>query len=494
MARSELNEHLLQSIDRVHLVGIGGIGLSAIARVLHGMGYRVSGSDRQETALTAELSAQGIIVWHGHDAEHVLGADLVIVSSAVPPDNPEVLAAVQAGVPVVKRADVLGKLMEGKLSIAVAGTHGKTTTSALISFLLADLGLDPTFIVGGILEDLGTNARLGKGPYFVIEADEYDYTFLGLRPDVAVVTVIEMDHPDCFADVEEMTEAFARFLRLLPEHGVTIGCADEPRVMGVLDRVQGEQDIAIVTYGLHGGGVWGALEVRANDWGGSDFVAVREGQRVGKCCLRLPGLHNVSNALAVLAVADWLDLDMELALRSLARFRGVRRRFELKGEARGIAVVDDYAHHPTEVRATLAAARQRYRDRPLWVFFQPHTFSRTKALLDEFAACFGDADHVLISEIYAAREKDTLGITAANLVQRIEHSDVRLVAGLQEASDYLQSRLQPGDVLLTLGAGNGYSVGETVLNALRRKVGQNEGGSSSSVCAQPSDDQVKNGS
>jgi UDP-N-acetylmuramate--alanine ligase len=489
-----LKEHLLQSIKHVHLVGIGGIGLSAIARVLHGMGYQVSGSDQEQTALTAELTAQGIVVWHGHGAEHALGADLVIVSSAVPADNPEVLAANRLGIPVVKRAEVLGQLMAGKYGIAVAGTHGKTTTSALISFLLTELGLDPTFIVGGILEDLGKNAQLGNGPHFVIEADEYDYTFLGLRPNLAVVTVIEMDHPDCFTDIEDMTDAFGRFLRLLPDGGVAIGCVDEPRVVGVLDRVRRERDIAIVTYGLQRGGVWRAVDVGPNDWGGSNFVAVREGRRVGSCRVRLPGLHNVSNALAVLAVAERLDLDMELALESLSRFHGVRRRFELKGEARGIVVVDDYAHHPTEIRATLAAARRRYAGRPLWVFFQPHTFSRTKALLDEFAVSFEDADHVLISEIYAAREKDTLGITSADLVQRMEHPDVRLLPSLQEASDYLRSKLRPGDVLLTLGAGNGYAVGEAVLRGLRKSTRRGQAVKALSIGAKPHAKQVKNGS
>ncbi len=468
--------------------------MSAIARVLRGMGYQVTGSDQQRTALTAELTAQGIVVWHGHEAEHVLGADLVIVSSAVPQDNTEILAAKRAGVRVVKRAEVLGQLMAGKYGIAVAGTHGKTTTSALISFLLTELGLDPTFIVGGVLGDLGTNAQLGHGAHFVIEADEYDYTFLGLRPDLAVVTVIEMDHPDCFADIEEITDAFARFLRLLPEHGVAVGCADERRVVGVLDRVRRDRSITIVTYGLQRGGGWRALDVRPNDWGGSDFVAMREGRQVGTCRLRLPGLHNVSNALAVLAVAEQLDLDMELALEALSRFHGVHRRFELKGEAGGIVVVDDYAHHPTEIRATLAAARQRYPDKPLWVFFQPHTFSRTKALLDEFAVSFADADHVLISGIYAAREKDTLGITAADLVQRMEHPDVRLVAGLEEASDYLRSRLRTGDVLLTLGAGNGYAVGEAVLRALSNSARRSQDVGALHVCAQPCGNQVKNGS
>ncbi|MBC7261717.1 MAG: UDP-N-acetylmuramate--L-alanine ligase, partial [Chloroflexi bacterium] len=454
-----------EKVKHVHFIGIGGIGLSAIARVLHEDGYRISGSDMQQTALTAELATLGMEIYYGHRPEHVAGADLVVVSSAVPEGNVELVAAREAGIPVVKRAELLGEMMAGRFGIAVAGTHGKTTTTAFISFLLTRMGLDPTFIVGGILEDLGTNARRGMGPYFVIEADEYDYMFLGLRPRLSVVTVIEMDHPDCFADIEDMTQAFYQFMCLLPDSGTLIGCADQPRVVQLLQRVGQERAIDLITYGLREG-AWQAQEIHSNQLGGSDFDVLHGGQVVGRASLRLPGLHNVSNALAVLAVMDRLGLDIDKVLPWLPQFRGVRRRFEIKGEAKDIIVIDDYAHHPTEIRATLAAARRRFGNRRLWVFFQPHTYSRTKALLEEFAASFGDADHVLISEIYAARETNSLGTSARDLVQLMHHPDVHYVPTLHEASAYLQTVLQPGDVLLTLGAGDGYLVGETILRVL----------------------------
>lgn len=453
-------------VKRIHFVGIGGIGLSAIARVLHEDGYQISGSDMKETALTAELAALGMDIYYGHRAENVTGADLVIVSSAVPEGNVEVVAAREAGIPVLKRADLLGEMMTDKFGIAVAGTHGKTTTTAFISFVLMQMGLDPTFIVGGILEDLGTNARRGRGPYFVIEADEYDYTFLGLRPRLAVVTVIEMDHPDCFVDIEDITRAFYQFVCLLPDGGTLVGCADQPRVMQLLQRVGQSRAIDLITYGLREG-AWQAQDIRSNPLGGSDFDVLHGGQVVGRASLRLPGLHNVSNALAVLAVMDRLGLDMKKVLQLLPEFRGVRRRFEIKGEAKDIIVIDDYAHHPTEIRATLAAARRRFGNRRLWVFFQPHTYSRTKALLEEFAASFSDADHVLISEIYAARETNDLGMSARELVQHMQHPDVRYVPTLHEATAYLRTALRPGDVLLTLGAGDGYLVGESILRMLR---------------------------
>jgi len=455
-----------EKVKHVHLMGIGGIGLSAIARVLHQDGYVVSGCDTQQTALTAELAALGMDVRHEHHPGHIADVDLVIVSSAIPDGNPELVAARNAGKTVVKRDQVLGELMAAKVGIAVAGTHGKTTTSALISFVLTEMGLDPTFIVGGILQDVSTNARLGHGPHFVVEADEYDHMFLGLRPKLAVVTIIEMDHPDCFSDIGEVMSAFDRFVRLVPDDGAIIGCADGPRVAELLRRLRKDRPVEVITYGLDAGSTWHARNVEVNAWGGSDLTVAHNGRAIGQCQLRLAGLHNVSNALAVLAVAHRLGLDMERVLATLPGFHGVCRRFETRGETNGILVIDDYAHHPTEIRATLAAARRRYGDRPLWVFFQPHTYSRTKSLMAEFAESFGDADHVVISEIYAARETDNLGITAQDLVERVTHADVRYAATLLQASEYLKHALRPGDVLLTLGAGDGYLVGENVLFAL----------------------------
>jgi UDP-N-acetylmuramate--alanine ligase len=479
-------------VEHVHLVGIGGIGLSAIARVLHSAGYVVSGSDAQQTALTVELATLGMTIHCGHRSENVTGADLVIVSSAVPPDNPEIIAAEEAGVRVSKRGPILGEMMTGTLGIAVSGTHGKTTTSAMLAFVLDQLGLDPTFIVGGVLQDMGTNGRLGRGPHFVVEADEYDHAFLGLRPRVAVVTIVEMDHPDCFRDTADMIQAFERFLQLLPEGGTAVGCIDHEPVGRLMLRVGQEHNVEIVTYGLAGGASWRAETVHPNAHGGSDFVVLHDGLRVGQGSLCLPGQHNVANALGVLAVAYCLGLSVEQVLEVLPGFHGVQRRFELKGQVEGVVVIDDYAHHPTEIRATLAAARQRYGGRPLWVFFQPHTYSRTKALLSEFAASFCDADHVLVSEVYAAREKDSLGVTGADLVQQMVHPDVHFTPTLPQAIEYLQTRLRPGDILLTLGAGDGYLVGEAVLGALRDSERTRCAANGDDVCARTLLQRVEN--
>ncbi len=466
-------------------MGVGGMGLSAIARVLLGRGYAISGSDARRTALTDELAAMGMTIFVGHEPQHVQGADLVIVSSAVPADNVELVAAREAGIAVVKRARILGEMMQDRIGIAVAGTHGKTTTTALIAFVLTELGLEPTYIVGGILQNLGSNAHEGSGRHFVIEADEYDRTFLGLRPRLAVVTAIDMDHPDCFRDIEDMTEAYEQFLHLLPRGGTVVGCLDHPRVQEVMRRAVQDRGLQVITYGLAAGAEWTATGIVTNSWGGSDFQVLRRSETVGQCRLHLPGRHNVSNALAVLAVADVLGLERAAVLETTSRFRGVRRRFELKGEEAGITVVDDYAHHPTEIRATLAAARQRYGPRPLWVFFQPHTYSRTKALLGEFAESFADADHVIISEIYGAREHDDLGMHAQDLVRIMVHPDVHVVDTLGQASEQLAAALQRGDVLLTLGAGDGYLVGEAVLAALSRRVGAEGYCEDDPVCCSP---------
>jgi len=454
--------------QHIHLIGIGGIGLSAMAKILLEEGYRVSGSDVQLSPLTANLEALGARIYKGHAPENVGPADLVVMSSAIRPDNPEVVAARQRGIPVIKRDQMLGRMMTGRYGIAVAGTHGKTTTTALIAWLLTQAGLDPTFIVGGVVENLGTNARAGKGEHFVIEADEYDYTFLGLKPHLAVVTAIEMDHPDCFRDLDEVTQAFKRFIRLVPEDGCVIGCGDEGRVRTVIEEFKGSGGKPrVVTYGLGTGVDWQAVEVQANGVGGSDFVALREGQPVGTFGLQLPGLHNVKNALAAIVVAHHLGLDLAGVGMALREFRGTKRRFEFKGQAGGVQVYDDYAHHPTEIRATLAAARQRYPYSEIWAVFQPHTYSRTRALLAEFAASFGDADHVVVVDIYPAREYDNLGVSAADIVARMTHPDACYIAGLDQATEYLIRHLRPGDVLITLGAGDGYLVGEKVLAKMK---------------------------
>jgi UDP-N-acetylmuramate--alanine ligase len=454
---------------RVHLIGIGGIGLSAIAKVLLEEGYRVSGSDLKLSPITDALADMGATIHQGHRAENVGHADLVIVSSAIPADNPEVAAARAKGIPVVKRDWMLGRMMEGRFGIAVAGSHGKTTITAMIALLLTEVGLDPTFIVGGILENLGTNAKAGRGEHFVVEADEYDRTFLGLRPRVAVVTNIEMDHPDCYPELDDLVEAFREFVGLVPADGCVIGCGDEERVRGVLEVGSWQLEVGrIITYGLGEGVDWQAVDIRFNELGGSDFVALHEGQPVGEFALRIPGLHNVQNALAVLAVAHRLGLGLAEVGGTLQNYRGVQRRFEVKGEVNGIVVIDDYAHHPTQIRTTLRAARERYPERTIWAVFQPHTYSRTRALLGEFAESFVNADHVVVTDIYAAREDDDLGVSASDIVVRMKHPDARYIPGLNEAAGYMLDHLKFGDVLITLGAGDGYEVGEKVLVGGRR--------------------------
>ncbi|MGD1995000.1 MAG: UDP-N-acetylmuramate--L-alanine ligase [Anaerolineae bacterium] len=449
----------------MHFVGIGGAGLSAIARVLMEQGAQVSGSDLVLSPVAEALARDGVRVFVGHRAENVTGVELLVVSSAVPASNVEVRAARAAGIPVLKRPQVLGHMMDGRLGVAVAGTHGKTTTTAMISSILLEAGRDPTFIVGGVIAGLGTNARAGEGPLFVIEADEYDRTFLSLIPTAAVVTNVEHDHPDCYPTFADFRAAFEAFVVLVPPEGLLAVCWDDPvaREIGEGRRATGA---AVTFFGLGQGAELRAEEVRPNFAGGVDFLATREGRMLGLVRLRVPGAHNASNATAALAVVDFLGVPFRVARTALTEFRGVGRRFEVKGEVGDVVVVDDYAHHPTEIQATLQAARDRFPGRPLWAVWQPHTYSRTATLLTDFARAFDVADHVVVLPIYAARETDTLGVSSASVVAAMHHPDARCASSLDEAVVLLGTEIQPGDVVLTLGAGDGYRMGEWLLEVL----------------------------
>ena len=461
--------NLLRASNRIHLVGIGGIGLSAIARVLHGQGLQVSGSDQNPSELAQELIAEGIPVRDGHRADWVAGADLVIVSSAIPENNPEIVEAKRQGIPVARREQILGELTENKVTIAVAGAHGKTTTSAMIAWILDQAGLDPTYVVGGVLQNLGTNARVGEGPHFVIEADEYDRAFLGIRPNIAIVTTLEHDHPDCYPTFDEMRAAFREFADGIVADGLLIVCGDdvEARRLGEWFSGRGRR---VERYGLDQGWDWWAAGAHLGNHAVFEVghkSSANNGKRLGSCALQVPGRHNVLNALAALAASSEAGVGFETAAAALTRFQGTARRFQYKGQAEGITVVDDYAHHPTEVRATLEAAQLKYPGRAIWAVFQPHTYSRTAAMLTDFAASFGDADHVIVTSIYAAREQNLLNISGHDLIAAMDHPDARYAETLESAVSMLLARLQSGDVVITLGAGDSHLIGERVLEGIR---------------------------
>ncbi len=475
--RSTTAQHnfTLRPGTHLHLIGIGGVGMSAIAQVLLGRGCVVSGSDMHGNALTEALAAGGATIYVGHDAAQVVGVDAVIISSAVPESNPEVVAARAAGLPVLKRSDLLGHLMAGDIGIAVAGTHGKTTTTGMVAQILLDGELDPTFILGGVLPSLETNGRFGSGDYFVIEADEYDHMFLGLRPEVVVLTNIEHDHPDIFPTWALYLQAFKEFVGLLPPNGRLVACVDDPGVRELLTAVT-LPGVEVTTYSVAENELpqpadFQALDVRPNPIGGMDFVVQQEGQLVGLARLRLPGYHNARNALAAMIVGLDCGIDFSKMRQTLAEFGGVGRRFQVIGEVGEVTIIDDYAHHPTEIRVTLQAARQRYPGRRLWAVWQPHTYSRTRLLLAEFAACFADADRVVALDIYRSREQETLGMDTAVVVQAMKHPHAVHIPGREEAAAYILDRARPGDVVLTLGAGDGNEVGEWVLAGLRQRLG-----------------------
>jgi len=461
---------------RIHLVGIGGSGLSAIAELLLQRGFTVSGSDQRLNDATAELARHGAIVYRGHKAEHVIGAKLALISSAVPADNPEVVAAHAAGIPAVKRSEFLGPLMECQHGIGVAGTHGKTTTTSMIATILLRAGMDPSLIVGGRLavgpaEGMSSStiaARAGKGP-FVIEADEYDSMFLGLRLEIAVVTNVEWDHVDCYPTPGAFADAFRKFVSQLPSDGLLLVCADDPGALALRDAVV--RGVTAQTYGLSATADWQARDLRANAAGGFDFTVWHGGEQAAAMSLPVPGRHNVRNALAALAVASWHRIKPGLAAKMLRDFQGAGRRFEVVGYAGGVTVIDDYAHHPTEVAATLSAARLRYATRRIWAVFQPHTYSRTQALLHDFAHSFDDADFVLLLDIFAAREKIDLGMHSRLLLDAVRHPGARYIGSIEDTAAYILAHVEPEDILITMSAGDGNRVGQLVLDGLRQREG-----------------------
>lgn len=453
----------------IHFVGVGGIGMSGIAELLLNLGYHVSGSDLQSSDITRRLAALGGRIHHGHAAENVRGADVVVVSSAIHTDNPEIAAALAAAIPVIPRAEMLAELMRLKYSVAIAGAHGKTSTTSLVAGILAEGGLDPTVVIGGKLKSLGRNAVLGQGDFIVAEADESDGSFLKYAPAIAVITNIDCEHLDFYRDLEHIKDTFLTFIDRIPFYGLAILCLDNASVQDLLPRVKKR----FVTYGLASQADYRARNVTFSGLQ-SDFEVSFGGEDLGRIRLNLPGIHNVTNALASIAVGRELDIAFPIIKKALETAQGVQRRLEVKGEARGVTVVDDYGHHPTEIKTTLQAARESWPNRRLVVVFQPHRFSRTQALFDDFTRSFYQSDTVLVMPIYAASEKPIAGVAADALCESIRshgHKDAHYAAGHAESLARLTQTLTAGDVLLTLGAGDVYKVGESVLEWLASPAG-----------------------
>jgi len=455
---------LRSEIRAVHFVGIGGSGMSAIAKVLLEKGYRISGSDVTTTDTTYKLEKMGATVYQGHHANNVKGVDAVVVSSAIAETNAELLAAQALRIPIYHRADMIAGLMEKQKGIAVAGAHGKTTTTSMISLMLEKLGTDPTIIIGGELHDIGGNAKLGSGEYLVAEADESDGSFLKLAPKIAVVTNIEDDHMDFYGTIENIVDAFKQFLQQLTEGSLAVLCADNEYVR----TLAAELDNPFVTYALNYQADYTIKNIRTQGVQ-SLFDVYYQGEFLGEMELNVPGEHNIANSLAAIAVGRYIGFTLEQIRGALQCFSGAKRRFQTKGEIDGIWVVDDYAHHPTEIRSTLMAAQQT-KPKRLIAVFQPHRFTRTKLLREEFGKAFSGADVIVLTDVYAAGEQPIPGINGALLAQEVEQQEGRSVIyieGREDIPDYLYSIAQDGDLIITMGAGNIWQAGELLVEKLR---------------------------
>src|ERR1700685_1540282 len=463
---------MFAKIQRIHFVGIGGIGMSGIAEVLVNLGYKVSGSDLKSSAVTQRLAGLGAATFEGHRAENISGAEVVVTSSAISGKNPEVAEARRLHIPVIQRAEMLAELMRLKYGIAIAGMHGKTTTTSMVAAVLAAGGLDPTVVVGGRVDAMGSNARLGKSQYLVAEADESDKSFLKLSPILSVVTNIDREHMDCYRNMRDVKQTFLDFMDRVPFYGGILGFHDDPLLWRLLLQLRRR----VLTYGTRrgsdfhikpGDAVFDTLEGRPV----SRFHVTYRGQDLGEFRLHVPGAHNVLNATAAIAVGIGLDIPAEQIRTALENFRGVDRRFQLRGKAAAVSVIDDYGHHPTEIRATLAAARQ-CGFRKIHVVFQPHRYPRTQLLMDEFSTAFANADSVFVLDIYAASESPIEGITGEALAGRIQDAgqrETRYAASFAEAAEAVAAAAQEGDMVLTLGAGSVSQLGPMILEKLQTK-------------------------
>jgi UDP-N-acetylmuramate--alanine ligase len=447
---------------RVHFVGIGGIGMSGIAEILLNLGYRISGSDLKASPVTERLAALGARVYEGHAAGQIDDADAVVVSSAVDEANPEVSEARRRHIPVIPRGEMLAELMRLKYGIAIAGSHGKTTTTSMTAAVLSHAGLDPTVIVGGRVAGMGSNARLGRSDFLVAEADESDRSFLKLAPILAVITNIDREHLDCYHSLADIQDAFVEFANKVPFYGAAILCLDDENNRAVLPRLRRRT----LTYGTTPEADLSAAMIECGHFQ-SAFELVYRGRALGRFELRVAGRHNVWNAMAAVLVALELEAPLETIREGLASFSGVDRRFQVRGREAGVTVIDDYGHHPTEIRATLAAAR-RCAFRRLHVLFQPHRYTRTYHLLEEFAACFGDADRLYVLDIYAAGEKPMEGVHALRLVERI--GAAQYCPSVEAALESLEANVEEGDAVITLGAGNVWQAGDRLLARLARRT------------------------
>jgi UDP-N-acetylmuramate--alanine ligase len=456
---------MYRKTKHIHFVGIGGIGMSGIAELLLSLGYRVSGSDLRSTDITRRLEQLGGVIHEGHEAAWAAGADVVVTSTAIAADNPEVVAAKEAHVPVVQRAEMLAELMRlKKYGIAVAGSHGKTSTTSMVAAVLAEAGLDPTVVVGGKVHGLGSNAKLGEGEFLVAEADESDGSFLKLSPVIEVVTNIDLEHLDYYRDIEHIKEYFLAFIDRLPFYGVAVVCIDNDNIAQVLPRIQKR----IATYGLTEQADLQAVKLSSGN-GASQFTVRNRNGELGVIRLNRPGKHLVYNSLAAISVGLELEIDFAVIARALENFQGVQRRLQVKGEVGGVLVVDDYGHHPTEIRATLDAVREGWPERRVVVAFQPHRYSRTHGLFADFTTAFRRADVLVLTDIYPAGEQPIEGVTSERLLEAIKlhgQRQTHCIPQLVQQPQALAAMLQPGDLLLTLGAGNIVRVGEQLLDLL----------------------------